>query len=192
MKKITKTISLTIIITLLLTTTATATDLDFDFEEHQVEPVNFTFIYSDGNTTTYQGDLGLDGCLYQDRNTNKTYFAGDGLTRAMAKMTKKTFKFDEAIKVRCYPDTRYEREEYYTNQIHYLNGTQCRPLLISDDKLTSEERQYFDNYEQQKQDYQIEQEKANAGIESIDSSVSHHKKSGISVGSSGVNYYHEL
>ena len=59
----------TLIITLLLTTISAASDND----EHQVEPINFTFEYQDQNTSTYLGDEGLSMIYFQDKNTKQKY-----------------------------------------------------------------------------------------------------------------------
>lgn len=176
----------TLIITLLLTTISAATN----YEEHQVEPTNISFKYSDQNTTTYLGDEGLSLIYFQDKNTNKTYATYKENVRALAKLTHKTFKFTEPIKVKCFEQHRYG-EDYWISEIYTLNGTKCRALFIHDTSLTREEKQYFDNFDEQLRQYQVKQEDLSDRSAAVDRS-SQHKSSGVIVGSGGINYYHEI
>ncbi|WP_308574924.1 hypothetical protein [uncultured Methanosphaera sp.] len=178
----------TLIITLLLTTISAASDN----EEHQVEPINFTFEYQDQNTSTYLGDEGLSMIYFQDKNTNKTYATYKENARALAKLTQKTFKFTEPIKVKCF-ELHVHGEDYWISEIYTLNGTKCRPLFIDDTTLTHEEKQYFDNFDEQLHQYQVKQEDLSSRSEAVDrSSQLKHKSSGVMIGTGGVNYYHEL
>lgn len=158
----------------------------------EIEIGNITFMYSNGNTSTYQGDLGLIGMYFVNKLDNETYFMHESMTRGMAMVSHKTFKFNEKFIVDCIDqkDLGGRTYRYHISNLTYENGTPVRKLDISDSHLTAEERKYFDDYAQQRQDYHSQQEEyALENLEDSYSESSSHKSSGYMVGTGGVGYY---
>lgn len=147
-----------IIATLLLTSTISAStdDLTTQYTQHDLDMSNITFIYKDTNTTQYQGDQGLDGAIIRNSPDNKTYYIPVNLVRGLAYKTQRTFNFDQPLKAEAHDGNG--SYDYYVETLAYQNGTKIRPLSISDDDLTQEEKTYFDDYEDQKQDYYHKQD----------------------------------
>lgn len=114
--------------------------------EHEFQPTDFLFCYSDHNTTTYEGDLGLMDTYCNNTKDNKTYGLSLGTVRGIAYATKKTFKFDEDLIM----THSSGKEPKLILTIKYKNGTTI-PVLDYDTKtLTKEQMSYFDDYYNQK------------------------------------------
>lgn len=167
-----------IIATLLLTSTISAStdDLTIEYTQHDLNISNITFIYKDTNTTQYQGDQGLDGAIIKNSLDNKTYYISVNLVRGLAYKTQKTFNFDQPLKAEAHDGNG--SYDYYVETLAYQNGTKIRPLSISDDDLTQEEKTYFDDYEDQKQDYYHKQDELAQRSAAVDemSEIKHQNK----------------
>lgn len=170
----------TLIITTLLlisTTTASTDDLTTEYTEHDLDMSNITFIYKDSNTTQYQGDQGLDGAIIKNNLDNKTYYITNDLVRGLAYKTQKTFSFDQPLKAEVHEGNG--SYDYYVETLTYQNGTKIKSLSISDDDLTQEEKTYFDDYEDQKQNYYHKQDDLAQRSSAVDemSEIKHQSKS---------------
>lgn len=118
-------------------------------EEHEFNPVDLLFCYNDHNTTTYEGDLGLEKTLCNNTIDNKTYRIPTGAVRGIAYATKKSFKFDEPIIM----THSSGNEPKMILTMKYKNGTVI-PVLDYDTKgMTKEQMSYFDDFENQRDAY---------------------------------------
>ncbi|RAP44813.1 MAG: hypothetical protein BZ134_02625 [Methanosphaera sp. SHI1033] len=180
-----------LMVSCLLTTIVSADDSEDRMVKHDFFPVDFVFEYSDGNTTDYKGDLGLQHAFCTNTEDNATYRLSPGSVRGIAYATKGTFKFNETIQTTRYKLT--DSDVFGVLVMYYKNGTEIKSLDISDNDLTADQRQYFDDYNQQRQEY-LEQQTADE-IDSMSSQQSYqysHQKShqsGLIFGSHGVGYY---
>ncbi len=160
---------------------------------------NLTFSYNDHNTSTYEGDTGLDAAYCKNTIDNKTYRIPVAEVRGLAYASKGTFKFNETIEITHSLSYRDSRDyDYIVLFMYYKNGTEIPTLDISDDDLTLEQRNYFDNYAQEKQDYyqrQQELDMQSLGDDSLyrssSSNNNHNSHFGYYVGTrrSGIVYY---
>ena len=162
--------------------------------KHEFYPDEFLFEYSDGNTTHYKGDLGLKYAHCRNVIDNVSYLVPTENVRGIAFATNGTFKFNESIlithSIKREDDTL---DPYIMLNMYYKNGTEIKSLDIEDDDLTADQRTYFDNYEQQRQEY-LQKHLA----EEIDTETTYnmmHDKyqkdhySGYYVGSGGSGYF---
>lgn len=178
----------------MLTSCASAVDFSETEVKHTFHPTNFKFEYSDGNTTQYHGDTGLRGAYCTNTIDGLTYFVPVENVRGIAKATHKTFKFDEDIDITHSLASKRENYAYIMLKMYYKNGTEIRSLDESDDDLTMEERSYFDNYDQQRQDYLTKQ--ANDELDAIENNQEaeirsmEKPRSGYYYGTNGFGYYY--
>lgn len=124
--------------------------------EHEFMPDTFIFEYNDHNTSTYEGDSGLKYAHVNNTIDNTTFMVPVERVRSIAYATKKTFKFNESIII-----TRsIQRSDgrYILLTMKYKNGTVIPILDLDKDDLTSEQKEYFDDYYAQRADYLAQQE----------------------------------
>ena len=157
-------------------------------DQTEVKPVSVTLSYEDRTATQYEGDRGLRNLTFTDELSGKQFsvYTKD-MIRTLAYLTKKTLKFNDSIVVNY---GSYDNETYYVTKLHYKNGTYMSELSASRSDLSPEEKSYFDNYEDEREEYL-------AKLSSEDSSSTYtthsdHKKSGIVVGTRGIGYYRSL
>lgn len=170
----------------------TEAELDNRYSKHDFYPTDFVFEYNDKNTSEYEGDTGLLGAYCRNTVDNKTYYLGSSMVRGIAYLTNKTFKLDEYVDVTRdgidTSDSRYGHCDYRLypgtpgySGMYYKNGTQVPDLSISDDHLTKEQKEYFDDYEAQRQEYhneKMEDYARDQAYNSYSSSYSNKKSSG--------------
>ena len=160
------------------------------------DPTNFRFVYSDGNTTTYKGDLGLQETFCINRADNNSVCRLDQeYTRGLAFASNGTFKFNENLSMVPYNFTRND-SDYTIKEIYHEDGSVLKKLRIEDD-LTLEQRQYFQNYEQQKEEYYLKKQQDTLEImeeeqyDTYATTVKNNEKTkhGIIYGPRGASYY---
>lgn len=161
MKKIYFKVLLLFIAISLLITPATAQNSRYIDNLTNFYPTDFVFEYNaDGNSSTYNGDLGLTQAYCKNKADNKTYTMDVAMVRGIAYATKGTFIFDDNLTAgyEIWKDKHLNPtslpEIYY---LKYQNGTPIKSLDISDD-LTLEQRKYFQDYESQKEQYYYDKE----------------------------------
>ena len=150
MKKNVNKLILLLILSTLLSTTISASDTDDRSIKHDFKPSKIIFVYNDHNTTTYQGDTGLIEAYCNNTVDNTTYYMSENVVRGIAYATKKTFNFNENIDITQYTATDGKLKIL---KMYYKNGTEIQSLSLMDDNLTLEQQKYFDNYQQEKSDY---------------------------------------
>ena len=157
-------------------------------DQAEVKPVNVTLSYEYGTATQYEGDRGLKNLTFTDELTGKHYsiYTKD-MIRTLAYLTKRTFKFNDSIRVNY---GSYDNETYYVTKLYYKDGTYMSELSASRSDLSAEEKSYFDNYEDEREEYLAKL----SGEDSSPTYTTHsdHKKSGIVVGTRGIGYYRSL
>ncbi|OED30366.1 hypothetical protein [Methanosphaera sp. WGK6] len=167
-----------------------------DFSEtkikHDFYPVDFIFQYSDKNTTTYEGDLGLKGAICRNTEDNISYYAPVENVRGIAYATKKTFRFNEPIQITHSLKSNKAEYDYIVMNMYYKNGSTLRKLDISDSMLTADEIEYFDDYRTQKQEY-YNKHYADQ-LDTIETyqeyqASSSNKQRGYMIGTNGIGFY---
>ena len=126
-------------------------DMNVNRKSH-ISPSDFAFVYNDGISDEYRGDVGLLYSTFNDTNTGCCYHVSRDMTRGIAFATKKSFDIGNFYATRI----RYIKEDYYNIYTEYGgicnitldNGTVIRELCI-DEELTPEQKKYFDNYDEQ-------------------------------------------
>lgn len=162
-----------------------------EFNETAFEPENYTFVYNDGNTSEYKGDMGLEMALIKNHADNKTYAMYVDLIRGVAHDTKGTFEFDDNMTlVMSVPGNSTDDYDYRMFKLKYSNGSEVKQLRISDDHLTSDQKAYFEDYQAQRDAYDQKQLEAELEEDSENSySSSNHKQRGFIYGPNGIGYY---
>lgn len=187
---------LSIFITLLFTSCISASER---IENVELKPKEIVFMYSDENTTTYKGDLGLLGASVRNEIDNKTYNLDPSDVRGIAKLTKKSFKLNDSLFITA-DNSGYDYKRNYCDynafMIKFRNGSNLRRLSIGDDELTADDKLYFDDYEMQKAEYYEKQHDLDERSAAVDESykIKNSKKSssGYFVGTRGSGYYHSF
>lgn len=129
-------------------------DFSYDVE---FMPSSFVFDYHDHNSTDYEGDIGLKYAYANSTFDDHKYIIPTEWVRGIAFATKGTFEFSEAILIDHGPYREWD-DMYVITNLKFKNGTEIPFLSISSNDLTKEQRSYFDDYYQQRQDYLAEQE----------------------------------
>lgn len=116
---------------------------------------DFVFVYSDGITDKYEGDLGLEYALFNDTLTGDCYNVSKNFVRGIAFVTDrkfdiKNFSFEYVKYIN--DDTRYITDKFDDINITLDNGTVIKPLSIDMD-LTPRQKKYFDDYDTQLRSY---------------------------------------
>ena len=107
------------------------------------DPTNFRFVYSDGNTTTYKGDLGLQETFCINRADNNSVCRLDQeYTRGLAFASNGTFKFNENLSMVPYNFTRND-SDYTIKEIYHEDGSD---LKKQQDTLEIMEEEQYDTY----------------------------------------------
>lgn len=152
-------ITLLIIVLSSFSSLTALTDEDYKIinEKHEFNPDSFIFEYNDHNSTTYEGDTGLKGAYVNNSLDNYTYFVPVDNVRGIAYATKKSFEFDENIIVTHSLFVENRSYDCIMLEMYYKNGSVIPELDVSDNGLTKEQREYFDDYEQQRDEYYQEQ-----------------------------------
>ncbi|WP_302291044.1 hypothetical protein [Methanosphaera stadtmanae] len=169
------------------TTDDTIKPIDFN-------PTNFTFIYSNSNTSKYKGDLGLKYAYCTNSIDNTTCLLLKEYVRGLAYASNGTFEFKDNLSMVPAPHSRND-SNYTVNEIYYSNGTLIEKLLIEDEDLTLEEREYFQDYEGQKEAYynKKQQDKLDAiedrQFDEYNYQTSPKTQRGIIYGPNGMSYY---
>lgn len=157
----------------------------------EFQPTNFIFVYSDHNSTTYEGDLGLDYAVCTNQVDKIKYSIVPRYVRALDKVTNGTFKLNNTIDIIHGVPQTGKNYQYPVTGMYYKNGTEIKSLDISDD-LTYEDRQYFQDYDGQKEEYyqkQVQDElDAIESQERIQTRQNSHR-SGWYYGRGGFGYY---
>ena len=120
-------------------------------------------------------DLGLQETFCINRADNNSVCRLDQeYTRGLAFASNGTFKFNENLSMVPYNFTRND-SDYTIKEIYHEDGSVLKKLRIEDD-LTLEQRQDFQNYEQQKEEYYLKKQQDTLEImeeEQYDTSVSY-------------------
>lgn len=159
------------------------------------KPTNFTFVYNDGNTTKYKGDLGLSKAYCTNEADNSTCAMDQEYVRGLAYASNGTFKFKENLSMVPYNFTRNDTD-YTVYEIYHEDGTILKKLRIQDD-LTVEQKKYFQDYEAQKSDYYLKKQQDTLDAmeeEQYDTYVATVKNGektnrGLIFGPNGASYY---
>ena len=116
-------------------------------------PSSFLFSYNGYNTTSYEGDTGLKGAYVNNTVDNLTYFVPVEYVRTFAWLTKNSFALDEHIDVKH--SLIVDRSDYDCILLEMFNkdGSEIPKLDVKSDSLTKDQRSYFDDYEQSKDEY---------------------------------------
>ncbi|RAP49452.1 MAG: hypothetical protein BZ136_03305 [Methanosphaera sp. rholeuAM74] len=120
-------------------------------------PSTFIFEYNGYNTTNYNGDTGLKGAYVDNTVDNMTYFVPVEYVRTFAWLTKNTFTPDDHIDVKH--SLIVENRSYDCILLGMFNkdGSEIPKLDVKSKDLTKEQRSYFDNYDQSREEYYQEQ-----------------------------------
>ncbi|PAV08087.1 hypothetical protein [Methanosphaera cuniculi] len=184
-----KKISIFLIILIILLMFTSCINAMIDYGEAEVKPVNVTVTYKDHNTTKYEGDRGLEIISFTDELTGMEYtanFANMGVIRTLAYMTKRQFKFNDTICIRY----QFDKDFPESRSVVEIKGKDGKYMALLDESrsdLSDEEKSYFDNYDDLREEYLAKQSKS-----SSESHVYHEsskKKSGFYYGSHGLGYY---
>lgn len=132
----------------------------FALEEYEVEhdflPGEFVFEYNDHNSTSYEGDSGLVYAHVNNTLDNTSFIVPTERVRSIAYATRKSFKFSEPIVI-----TRsIQRDDgrYILLTMKYRNGSVIPILDLDKNDLTNEQKQYFDDYYSQRNEYLMQQQ----------------------------------
>ena len=126
-------------------------------ENVEFMPDKFVFEYNDHNTTEYEGDIGLKVAYVNNTLDNHNYIVPKDTVRGIAYVTKKSFDFSEPVLISHGPLREWDGM-YIIAELKFKNGTIIPKLSIEDDDLTKEQREYFDDYYEQRQDYIAQQQ----------------------------------
>lgn len=154
-------------------------------EKHDFFSDVFIFEYNDHNTTTYEGDSGLKGAYANNTEDNLTYYLPEENVRSIAYITNGTFKMKEHIDVKHSLIVEDRSYDCIMIKMYRKDGSEIPRLDISSNSLTNEQKQYFDNYEQQRSDYLQQQEEY--ALEDLEDSYS---RSSSSQSKSHYSYYY--
>ncbi|RAP54588.1 MAG: hypothetical protein BZ137_01505 [Methanosphaera sp. rholeuAM130] len=127
-------------------------DTKYDFY-----PSQFIFEYNGYNSTDYEGDTGLKGAYVNNTVDNMTYYVPVEYVRTFAWMTKKSFKLDENIDVKHSLIVDGRAYDCILIGMFSKDGTEIPKLDIKSNSLTKEQRSYFDDYDQTREEYYQEQ-----------------------------------
>ncbi|WP_308855448.1 hypothetical protein [uncultured Methanosphaera sp.] len=137
----------------------------------------------------YEGDRQLDSMTFTDELTQQQYIIyWAEVIRTLAYMTHRQMKFNDTIRVGY---GTYDNGTRYVREIIDENGNKIEKLDESRSDLTDEEKSYFDNYDDLREEYlaKLARDDSDSYYPSHSSSGS---KSGIFIGSRGSGYYRSL
>ena len=124
--------------------------------EHEFNTTGFIFEYNDHNTSTYEGDSGLILGYCNNTADNTSLIIPKERVRTLAYASNGTFKFPDGLIIKL--SVKRDDGKYVLLQMRHHNGTWIPILDIENDDLTNEQKKYFDDYYQQKSDYNAKQE----------------------------------
>lgn len=131
--------------------------------EPQIIPDGWLFVYTDHNSTTYEGDEGLTEAITHNKigNHEELHFVLDEDIIGLAYVSDKTFDFRYGLSGINTEYLEFKEPPYYTAWgvgLCYPNGTKIDTFSIEDNYLIQKQKDFITNYDNRIGDVRHKQE----------------------------------